>query len=797
LLDQVKEVCAHLAKKGWHDLLLQFGLDITANDLKKELLKDLPNIDRSIDGFQDFSLEGHRGLEPGCPARSLLYHALASPNVIRGVNGMEFGPEKFPDLSEIECVENYVFGIEAPSVQDLDAQAKDIAAKVKQSTGQSQDAFMAVVVFATEYRSASQTTHQNHADLCFSRTGVSRVGNRPVKYDPKRRGFLPFHDDDYEFRVLPTKFSSYIAVQLTGEKNIFGPMRFGLGDGKDESRKFWVPLHKLFSGSECIQGLDLNIVLNTFHVNEKIKRIHLQLETIPGYPATDRSILENPPYRFTTGIAELSTDTKSVPGLVVPTVYKELVEPAVFEGKNLSFLVPMYSQLNASNVISYTWAPSLQINDENGARHAPEFVHIRHKLQSDGTIQSLNDTNDVISAVKNSSGYYAQHYIDFTGDGWIIASCPQLVTDFPRQPIPAYSLVTSPDFFPAVDQGELMDWYIQKVPKALQDIWYSPDSGNKTGNLKTLSDERMAPNIELNTSEKYPFRREDDSVTAIVSLPIIGPSSKRPFLSQETIRSSYLPDAASGVFAPGWDISFDHTKGVNHLAAYGLGSPFPEDSKLCAALSSFWPAVSPDTGRSFWQPDNIDDSPVYPTVSPLTDEEIGQVGNISWDGSNGPRSIDLGDGKESIEYSKFEFIDYVENMIQKKFSMALTSKIGLKQYKSRILAMARAYKSCNIEANPNLNEDIPKDKFHWPVTSFYNLSFADGELQQAQIQAGAMIVGDLYRIEICLCKRKQQIPADHKKVYVEILEKYTCFVGSENKVLVKHDNDPWKLVIPE
>ena len=33
------------------------------------------------------------------------------------------------------------------------------------------------------------------------------------------------------------------------------------------------------------------------------------------------------------------------------------------------------------------------------------------------------------------------------------------------------------------------------------------------------------------------------------------------------------------------------TFGPDHLAAYGLGSPFPEDSKLCAALSSFWPAV--------------------------------------------------------------------------------------------------------------------------------------------------------------------------------------------------------------
>ena len=54
------------------------------------------------------------------------------------------------------------------------------------------------------------------------------------------------------------------------------------------------------------------------------------------------------------------------------------------------------------------------------------------------------------------------------------------------------------------------------------------------------------------------------------------------------------------MFAPGWDISVDgRAGGPEHLAAYGLGSPFPEDSKLCAALSAFWPAVAPDAARTF------------------------------------------------------------------------------------------------------------------------------------------------------------------------------------------------------
>jgi hypothetical protein len=131
---------------------------------------------------------------------------------------------------------------------------------------------------------------------------------------------------------------------------------------------------------------------------------------------------------------------------------------------------------------------------------------------------------------------------------------------------------------------------MQKLPKSLQDrTWYNPEPNNRTGNLKTLSDERLAANIELNTSStsEYPFRREDDSVTAIVSLPLKENVEKRPFLVQKATLHSYLPDAASGIFAPGWDISLDYTRGVRHLASYGLGSPFPEDSKLCAALSSY------------------------------------------------------------------------------------------------------------------------------------------------------------------------------------------------------------------
>ena len=213
LIEDVKNICNRLAPEGWKDLLLKHGLDITADDLQKELSKELPLIDRSLPGFEDFSLEGKRGIEPGNPSRSLLFHALASPNVIYKSINPKQDLTLFPTIFEIETVENYVYGSIPPSIFDL-----------RKKAGNS---LLAIVVFAHEYRPASETVHQRHADVCFSRTGISRVGTSPLLYDNKLRGFLPFDDQDaHSIRVLPAKYAAYIAIQMKGDKNNFGPMRF-------------------------------------------------------------------------------------------------------------------------------------------------------------------------------------------------------------------------------------------------------------------------------------------------------------------------------------------------------------------------------------------------------------------------------------------------------------------------------------------------------------------------------------------------------------------------------------------
>jgi hypothetical protein len=396
--------------------------------------------------------------------------------------------------------------------------------------------------------------------------------------------------------------------------------------------------------------------------------------------------------------------------------------------------------------------------------NGPEYVHVRHKVLPNGEVENLNNQKDVEGAVQKG-GYDAVHYLDFTGDGWVEAVCPELAVAIPRR-VPAYSLVTAPDFFPNCDQRELLEWTEQSVPQRLREnLWRIPP--------ETLSDDRVPPNLQLKGAN---FRPEDKTVTAIVSLPLKGTVRQMPLNGSPTMRHAYLPDAAAGLFAPGWDIgTVVSENGEEHLATYRLGSPFPEDSKLCAALSTFWPAVAPDAARTF-QP-----NPAWPTVSPLTDEEIGQTGNLPWDGIPGPRRVTR-DGKNFIEYADFAHGDYVESSLQKKFSLSLTGRVDVREYEARVLAMAKVYEVLNI---------TPDQRGQWSVFSFRQVQPTDSELKQAQTQTGTTVVGSIYRFEIYRYGNSSPNPDDFRKQWVEIQETVTLFVTPLN-VLLKRNNDAWR-----
>ncbi|KJD42389.1 hypothetical protein [Paenibacillus terrae] len=742
LEEEVKKICNRLSNHGWRELLLLHGLDILSEKLTLEMMKPLANIDRTFPGFLDFSLEGTRGIEARQPAHSLFYHAVASPSVITGADGSEL--TSFPTLAELEIIENYIYGITPPQLTDIRAEADG--------------APMAIVVFTSEYRPAPETVHLKHADVCFSRTGVARVGTAESLYSPKLRGFLPFVEENpHSIRVLPARYSAYIAFKLQGNEGTFGPMR---PRDDDENRDFWVPVHKLFNGDECIQDLHLNVSLISRHINQKLRKIHTTLgksyET--GWQEPDISLA---PFWFTKNIAEWSTHLDFGSGVLLPVVHNTLVEAAQYQGKALSLRVPKGAD---------TLSSSLRIPDIHGARPAPEYVHVRSKVSETGSIEDLNNLPDVIELISEGE-YRALHYIDYTADGWIEAVCPDLELDV----LTAYSLVTAPDFFPSCDQRELMDWWEHTLPQSMKrGIWVIPP--------ETLSDNRMAANLTL---VEAGFDAYDDTITSVVSSPYKHRSERTTLDIPPTQRHSYLPDAASGVFAPGWDISYDRTSGgIEFLAAYGLGSPFPEDAKLCAALSTYWPAVAPDAARTF-QPNHR-----WPTVCPLTDEEIGQVGNLPWDGIRGPHMIQA-DGKSILEYQRLDYADYVDSAIKNKYTLALTGNIDVTEYKARVLAMVYVYRALGISFDSE-EETILEEKGNWSVYSFLKVQLSDEELQSAKSQTNTTIQGDVYRFEMYRHGEKSVDTKHFNKIRVEINEMVIVFVIN-NTVLLKRQNSDWIL----
>ncbi|MFF8835784.1 hypothetical protein [Streptomyces sp. NPDC015130] len=109
----------------------------------------------------------------------------------------------FPSLAEIEAVENYVYGVRPPTL-----------ARLREIAGENP---LGVVVFAFDYRDATGSVHGRHADLCFSRPGITRRGTTGPRYNARLRQFAPLDPKQpFVVRTVPQRFAAYIAMQVTG-----------------------------------------------------------------------------------------------------------------------------------------------------------------------------------------------------------------------------------------------------------------------------------------------------------------------------------------------------------------------------------------------------------------------------------------------------------------------------------------------------------------------------------------------------------------------------------------------------
>lgn len=678
---------------------------------------------------------------------------------------------------------------------------------------------LGLVVYALQYRNAPMSVHGRHAELCFARSGVARLGTLEPLYDARARNFAALDPTrPFEFRVVPRRFAAYLAADFKGRSG-FGPQD-PLPD--DDKLQFWAPIHKLFSGPECITGLNLQVGLERGLRNDELAQFHRFLDLAGLENNWSGEVLEQFPFTIKDEfIGSMSERPDFGEGVLEPRP-SPLVTPAVYKGRLLTFPVdgsytskPWNMQLSSMQIL-----PGAEPGEEprymldaaqDTQRPAPEYINIRHRLLPNGEIDDLNlrpDMNEIMS----KGGYQTLHYIDTAGDGWIEPRCPQL-DGVVEANLPAYCMVGLPDFFPKVTQRELMVWWRDKVPKPIRDALWAIEP-------LALSQTRIAGDITLPAG----FSLEDTTITAIVSQPTEedGPvqSPNGPWI----IEKAGMPDGAIGMYDPGWETS----QGIYYrardlplqkfLAGYGLGSPFIEDAKLCAALGAYWPGVAPDSTREY-QPDKMIGGVVYPypTIAPLTDVEIGstpledgqfmpwdgvhgprattiegrQVAFMPWDGVRGPRATTFRDRPVAAytDATRVDYIDMVGTM-----TAALTSRIDTEEYLARILAMEAVYWGLGIH-DPDITPayKVLQAKAGWAVLSFRAVTADDSGLTEAERATGIKLSGPRrYFFHVYRWGELNHDPDDMRIVFVDMLEQALAYV-SGNTVLIKREKKPWRV----
>lgn len=801
LLDGVRAACARLAPLGWRRMLLEVtagDLDIAAGDLAEQLARPL-RIDRGHPGFGDFNARGTRAVEAGAPDRSLLYHAFASAGVTASRAGALQG---FPTLAEIEAVENYVYGVRPPTLQSLRARAGGKP--------------LGIVVFALQYRNTPNSVHGRHAELCFSRTGIARIGTVEPLYNARTRSFEAADAArPFEFRVVPQRFAAYIAMQADGRTRSFGPQDPQEGD---EKRSFWVPLHKLFNGRECIAGRDIALEVRRDLRNDSLAQFHRWLD-LNGYQNNWRGEhLEQFPFLIRDErIASLSSRADFGTGIIEPRP-APLANVAEYQGRRLSYPVdPRFTREPSNLAFSSAQVLPGEASEAPGymydtaqetQRPAPEYLNLRHRVHPDGRVENLNHRPDMMDVI-TAGNYQAQHHVDYVGDGWVEARCGALDAEIPTR-LPAYAVVAPPDFFPKVSQRDLMNWWKREVPEPVRDaLWAIPPL--------TLSQTRIAANVTLPIN----FSIDDTTVTALVTHPAEGGGAVQMPNGPVPEELTGLPDTSPGLFDPGWDtsqgivFSDPETPLQKFLAGYGLGAPFVEDAKLCAAYGNYWPGVSPDATRTF-QPGKSLDGFLYPwpSIAPLTDEEIGITPTaggryMPWDGVRGP-TVRRINGRQVAAYQDAMRVDYLD--LPGTMTAALTSRIDFDEYTARVMAMSRVYWSLGIH-DPEIERrfhgsvdpvtklpdghkkamiEIMRLKSAWAVRSFAPVGAGDAGLAAAETAAGARLAGPRrFRFEVFRWGKQTTDPKDMRVMLVEMLETAVVYVGGDT-VLIRRDEGPWK-----
>jgi hypothetical protein len=634
----------------------------------------------NISGFDDFA--GDRLIAPGFPAYSLLYHALASPRVkAAGIT--------YPSLVDIDLMENYIYAI---------SEWNDLKRCYKISATDK----LVLAVFAYEYRPAFKTAHHLHADFLYSRTGFSRIGNRAAHYDSANRCYVNTVEGDTPnlVAVTPAKYALFIAKVSSpnGVVSMHSP-REKLDDNYYESPigngKILQPIRKMFNNDLLTNNAEIEF--QEHHVGNKLSSLR-DIELFIG--AVPRKLTGTLPQFDSSYLVEADQALiKQGSSFWVMSKWGPLVRQTILDKQGIYFRFPgdandlyftTYSRLPVEQIEIITskrgWYKRAGNNYQNG-RSEPMYLNITHeKVPGTDAYSQISRTKDQYESDVDKA-HIVPLFEDSICEGkvWVDTSkiiIPEIEKHSHSQP--AYSVITAPDFFPQVDSFDLMGY---DVAPGLGDGKTNFFEGG-TSNLASL---RIPPNPSLIPTTDVLF---PDSYTLVSTNTLLKDYSKSetdrafsrfsdPNQDKGYRISSYLPDGCSSIFAPGWDVTYDLAGGKPFLTTKGLGTPFVEDMKLCAAMNGMWVGSSPDASRTY-QGDLLYSNRRNPTSVPLMDDELGfhrlspsGQESTGWDGEQGP-FLQLVNGIWNVNFTDLRRADVVQNALDNKLDFsrlsALTSK---------------------------------------------------------------------------------------------------------------------------
>lgn len=678
-IDWFEQFLNSLLLGGWGNIFAPHGWDLSIGSSQDTL-----SIDRSRPGVEEFSLLGASAVHPGDPSLSLLYHMLMHPAV--NTNSISF----WPSLGDIDSLENHIYGLVPPSENQLIS--------------------LVPVVMAYEYRVTARTPHKKHADLVFSRTGVGRVGTHEPKYSPQRRCFNTDPEDGTGgTRVQPARYGLFLCHQrLYGDRIEI----LGRKHSEDGQRFFYEPVCKLYDGM-MLGEETVALTFDHFHQNDKLYRMVKAGNLKLGVDAD----INQPPFTYKSGRENIVAFRSFSGSVVVSRLPQELCRIAKQNETVITFNVPKESLVWFKKLLSkfkisffynnrrYTslrvgqnslWAAvdfglntliSALGSDKRvflSPRRAGEFTNIRHILNKEGRVVDLNLLPiGKFKETLSEGGYQAVMYEDPIAEGYVTARIDGI--SFPLEAVyPAYSLMTAPDFMPKVGNIDI----------------YQYESNFVTGGPRALCEGRLPVNLRLkydNSSQlsgSTVFSKSEQTVTSVVSKARTQMGVCRS--STDYNNTHFLSDEASDIFAPGWDVTYTRESFFSspYYHTSGLGSPFLEDVKLCAAANGMWPAASPDAARTFKRKTR--------TALPLTDEEIGlspqsflggknRQGVYGWDGEYGPY-LDVRNGKYIVNYAAIERSDYINNYFEERFDFSKVRGINRPEAKKRLASLAQVNK---------------------------------------------------------------------------------------------------------